>query len=229
MKKSMMVICLGLLLIGGMVGSARANSANVGFFFDGIDLDTGTVEYDRTMLVILMGETIEELLQPEREYLADFSPSVDVSFGFDPAEGSVIDVVLQDSVKIAVLEDTSFEAINSETIGNLEFIDDLFSVSIDSNDLVVAWTAENRYFTLSEFQWADWVLDVKIREICPDVIPEPSTLLLLGVGLVGVIGIVKRKKYIMAMLAIIVLASLFCTLEEGRWQFIRRNAFCAAR
>ena len=152
MKKCVMMLCLSVMLVSNMVSSAQADTVEAGFFFDGVDLDTGTVEYDRSILVILMGETIEELLRPDRAYLADFSPSVDVSFEWDPAEADLFDLILQDNVKIAVLEDTSFDAIESIMPGEFEFSADPYSISINSDDLVLAWTAEDRSYKLGGFR-----------------------------------------------------------------------------
>lgn len=61
MKRCLIMLCVSVVLTGGIIGSAHAYPASVGLFFDGIDLDTGTVEYDRTILVIQMGDTIEDI------------------------------------------------------------------------------------------------------------------------------------------------------------------------
>jgi hypothetical protein len=208
-KRHFIITCFIIIIVIVGPGTVHAEPVHVGFFFDGLDLDTGTVEYERTILVILMGETIEEILRPEGEPLAEFSPSIDVSFVFDPTTGGFLDLILQDDVQIDVLEDISFEIVKSEMLGSLEFTDEPFSVPIMPDDIVVAWTAENRYFLLGEFQRSNWTLSMNIEDVTTNIIPEPSTLLLLGLGLVGLIHLVRRKRHLLMILVVALLANLW--------------------
>ena len=207
MKKIIVALCLSLLVLGGIAGSVQADSAVVSYFFDGLDLDTGTVERDRTMLLLIIGEPIEELLRPT-EPLTDFSPAADVSFDFDPAAGGSLELVLQDNVKIAVLKNMDFESVGGDILGHLTFSDEPISIPITSDDVVVAWTEESHYFKLGCFsQLPDFQLEMLVEEI-EIIIPEPSTLIFLTLGLVGIIWFVRRKKRLPMILLVAVLVSL---------------------
>ncbi len=72
MKKIMITGCVSLLiLVMGMGNIALAYTAEVSYFFEGIDLDTGEIYSDPTVLVVFQGEPkdIDEILKPE-----DFMP-----------------------------------------------------------------------------------------------------------------------------------------------------------
>lgn len=205
-KTSLFVICLSLILSSIMTNIAGADTVSVSIFFDGLDLDAGIVERDRSILLLIMGQTIEELLRPAQEYLADFSQPVDLSFEFDPVQEGLLELVLQDQVKIAVLHNTSFEDVTTATLGTLTFTDAPYSVLVSATDVVVAKTAEQQYFKLGGLTFVSVDTIELLVENLP--VPEPSMLLLLGLGGIGLIGLLRLKKRSLVMLAAIIVCSL---------------------
>ena len=76
MKKLIVFVWIGLVVIGGLAGSADAYTAEVQYFFQGLDIDIGKVFTDPTMIMVLVGKPanqIEQLLKPA----AGFSPDLD--------------------------------------------------------------------------------------------------------------------------------------------------------
>lgn len=212
MQKHVITLCLSFLLIAGIAGTICAHPVDADFVFDGLNLDLGAGEYDRTVLVILMGATIEEILKPDIMPLADFGSEVDVSFEFDPGAPEIFELILQDDVQIAVLTEPFPDSVTTEMLQGLGFTGEPYSISISSDDLVVVLTAEERYFLLSGFQRSDWTLHLDVEEISP-IIPEPSTLLLVGLGLLGLLGLMRRKKGI--LLTLFALAGLASLMYAG--------------
>ena len=194
------------MLMIGFAETVQAYPVEVTYTVDGIDLDTGAVEHDPTMLWLLMGDTIFEILRPPQ-----FSSAVDVSFEFEFDSLADIQLMRHNSVNIAVV-DVPFSQVGADVLGDdLTFLDGP-RVVVDSDIVLIAVTADEHYFKLGLFKHqADLLLTLHVEEILPlepSIIPEPSTLLLLGLGMLGLIGLIRSKRHLGLFLVLILLASL---------------------
>jgi len=77
-----------------------------------------------------------------------------------------------------------------------DYLTNPFEASINSGALVLFKTADGRYFTISDFApLPDFMLSATVEEYeYEPAIPEPTTLLLVGLGLIGIMGLVRRRK-----------------------------------
>ncbi len=200
MKKKIMTLCLSIIVIGISVECVHADSVNISYYFEGLDLDLGKEEIDQTVLFLMMGETLEEILRPDIEHLNDFKPPVDLSFDFAPVEDGILNFVLQNDVKIAMVEEQSFDEIDGTILDRLEFTDEPLSVPVDNETVLIAWTKDDRAFKMTFFEQPDLSVDVNYVKIYDGNIPEPATFGLLGLGIAGILLLVKRKKKLLIII-----------------------------
>ena len=91
MKKIIGIVWIGLVVIGGLVGTADAYTAEVKYSFQGLDIDLGKVFSDPTMIMIVNGKSanqLEERLKPPEGIAPDSEPAPDVYFERDPSTGT---------------------------------------------------------------------------------------------------------------------------------------------
>ncbi|MCP4396915.1 MAG: PEP-CTERM sorting domain-containing protein [bacterium] len=190
-----LAMCLGKV---GITHATNLYTATVPLFSGGLELDTGTVQHDPTVLIVVFGpeEEIEQVLKPALTNLADFSPSVDLSFDFQAVAIHPIAMASENIVAMAVLKDTSFDTRFDEAmLANLEFSYESMAVPLDENDLVVLLTAEDTYFKVGNLSLSPgFSVSVDVEEL--RTIPEPSTFILIGIGLagVGIFAKLRRRK-----------------------------------
>lgn len=194
----MIVIASGVFLLFNLNNQASAYFASMSLY-EGFDVDTAQAEADPTVLVIVVGqvEGVQTFLGAnEASDLFDFSPQVDFHFEFNT-------LVTQQGVAIAFLEDTDFHSVTAESVDSLEF--DTYEglaprFTFDENDTAVLITMTGSIFKISDItQQPDWLVTFEYARLDGaknpfSNVPEPSTLVLVCLGIVGLLGILRRKK-----------------------------------
>ncbi len=191
-KKILTVVWISVLLIGGIAGAAHAYPVEVSYYFQGLDIQTGKVFTDPTMIMVVGAEDstqIEKVLAPPPGIYPEFAPPADVYFTFDSIGGTSLVVIPEnhetpeESTRLVGL------IVNGMTI-EIPDIEEYFVVSIGDSATVTFITEANISITTS--------ITTNITErnfgVVVSEIPEPSTLLLLGLGLFGLLGIKRWRK-----------------------------------
>ncbi|GAK59691.1 receptor protein kinase [Candidatus Vecturithrix granuli] len=187
-----------MFLFAGGAGLAQAESVTLTYFFEGIDFDTGQIYHDPTILIVVQGRVkdVDTLLKPPG-FAPDFPSGVDAYFEFDPLLGaSLVFLPEQDAqdptriVQFALLEDIPLD--QSRIPAPEDFSDILKPVFLDFNDTLVLLTAADDYLKIGEVEQVGFQVQA---EIVKPTIPEPATLLLVGLGLAGLAGIRRLRKH----------------------------------
>lgn len=215
--KRRFLIKLGMLLIifSGAINIAQAYTVEVATVLGGLDLETGTVYRDHTVAAIVFTdlEEVSEVIQPDLLTLAEFDPSVDFFFTFTPDARTLMVNLLLGS-----------EMAGWDTVGNSLLLSDgletadAFHVALNEDESFLIQTAEDLSYLLSFSETDTWekVL-VKVEQISPNIsglnVPEPSTMILLGSGILVLVGIIRRRKKVVGMKEIAVW--LICIIPFG--------------
>ncbi len=181
----------------------------VPFFSDALDLNTGAVYRDPTVLLVVFGpqEEIEQLLKPTIGNIADFSlyPEVDLHFEYDPGLSSPFLVVPEYSMQVAVVAET----YDFSHVEELEFQD------IDADELLAFDPADILVFQTSFLDiWAMSItsysglnpMEIGIERVT--VVPEASSMVLMGFGLVGIVGLLKWRKNMKQIMMVLLFAAI---------------------
>lgn len=183
MKRWSMLLCLALAFLS-LSGNARAYTAEIAYYFQGLDVSTGTVYTDPMTFIILPVDEVEQTLKPPADILPQFDPAVDVFVDYDPATDVSSLVFLPKAA-----DDP--ERMTAVTIGGETFPVDF------SGELVTLNMPENP--VLLTFQTMDTQIEVELTTAYgfpedSDTVPEPSTFLLFGLGMLALFGWRGRKK-----------------------------------
>lgn len=169
-KKSIVLILGSLLFICSLAGTASAlqYTAVIKPFSD-----AGSF-HDKHQLIVIFSSP------DELQKVFEAVHPVDVQWS-DKGQES-LQIVATDSLQVANLKDIPFENITEETISNTSLIsvDPGQSITVGINDSLVI-SGSGTPIT--------WVVNIE-----PVATPEASTLLLLGAGLLGLVGLKRRQK-----------------------------------
>jgi len=196
MKRILIALCISVLLLGNFVGTANAFTVEATFYLDGVDLNLGDVYRDPTILLVSFGDPdeIQNLLKPPDNFF-NFAPAVDFHFEFDPLSGIALafDLEGNDLPEISgatVLQDTSFGQVETSMLAGISFDSSFNPLLFDDTDTIILQLADGEYLKLGILEQKGFTLQVGIDKM----VPEPSTLLLFGLGLLGLIGFGRLKK-----------------------------------
>ena len=169
--------------------------------YQGFDLATGMTELDPTVMTIIIGsgQEIEAISAPSRDPLFEFSPSIDMYFGFSTDAERPITIIAENLKGMAVFDDTSFDTILDEIMTREVLPTPDPIATLNQHDMVVLVTASDDFILLGDVRLlpdaqVQFTYQIVEQDLAGETgtIPEPGTLLLVGIGIVGLLGIITR-------------------------------------
>jgi len=219
MKKFMGVL-LGFLLVLSVVGSANANLITNGSFSDGLNdwlvINDGDIDFtikdgwgDYTdHLAFSTGGAGQYGRLIQKFFIPTFATGINVSFDYqasfgESGNGNPWDELIDPSSYFLALVNLDLNGEGLYKYSNMEVI-------LDTNE-TTKWTSVHMQFMFDgsptnvdpnariRFEWNevdDWMSNVKLDNIVvvTNPVPEPATMLLFGLGILGLAGISRRKR-----------------------------------
>ncbi len=222
MRTRMIAVCLSFVLMLGVVGTALASpmyTSTIPFFSGGLDLEIGTVYDDPSILIVLFGpqEEIEEVLKPTIANFADFSlhPEVDLHFEYDPGAESPILLLPEYFMQTAIV-DESFDFSDANEL-DFQGLNPGEYLALNPVDILVIKTLNLDVWRLDITSYNGF----EPLEVTVSTVPEASTALLLGMGLLVLLGVVKRKKSKKQIIPLVVsILIIACASSASAWPTI---------
>lgn len=194
-------VLVSILLLAGLA-SANPVAASPSFtttnsFFQGFDIATAAKEGDPARVRLLFGAAGQGELVPAPGWDESFTFStvVDFSFGYEIGAQQPITVVPDNIAGMAVLKGMAFETVDTGILDDVKLTNPPFTVSIDEHDTVLIVTTDCTVFKVGNVvQQPDvTTLSFTYQQLTAYEAPEPATLLLLGLGLLGLLRFLTRK------------------------------------
>ena len=174
--KTVSWLMAGLLLCGlAIAGVSEAYPAHLSYYFQGLDVDLGTIYTDPTVFIIVPPDPVAHMLQPPANLMPAFDPAVDVFVAYNPAPDMASLVFLpkaaDDPARIVAVT-WGDVTIPLNVVGQVALAD------IPAGQPLIFTLADNRQIEVAlNWGWGDAQPGSSV--------PEPGTMLLLGLGLLG--------------------------------------------
>ncbi|MCP4287824.1 MAG: hypothetical protein GY792_25875 [Gammaproteobacteria bacterium] len=201
-RQGFMLFCGILVLLGSGAGVAQANqlySATVPFFSD--DLGLGAGNPTPTILIVVYGkvDVIEQQIKPAVANLNDFSLYPEGVLQVSPALGVAgIPLIVPEGTTDSVVSD--LDAVDFEDLSGLAFvpIEEGAFLVMHPGDLLFFAMAPTGIHTIEPRASARGIeLAFEVESLGAEglvAIPELSSLQLLGIGLLGLLGVIAYRK-----------------------------------
>lgn len=176
--------------------------------YEGIDLSTGRTEVIPDVLTVLLNpsDRLRRAFSPAPDTeLFVFSAGVDLYFGYDPDATQPIRLTPQHLQASAMLRNMPLETVTTATLTQLDWITPPVAVNIGAEDTIVVRMPTGDVMAVGHVtRQPDWTIRFETQIMSPtglptplpthppSTIPEPATLVLMGLGVVLILGAVKR-------------------------------------
>lgn len=230
----MLAIGFTLLLIIGVADQASAYQVTLSLYNQGFDInkfynngdfnvEAGIVNADPTSLLVIVGDpanvedvfetpdqaTTFELLAAGSDFHFEIAQPFRFQDRFDGLFSTTVDdplLFVPDNATITAFRDDGLLADDRIDLSGYEAELPPMYVEVDYGDTITLTTDDGtKLFITHIWRNDDFTVTFDISDV-----PEPGTVVLIGIGLVGIVGMVRRKKMIKKNLPF--LNSLFITI-----------------
>ena len=202
MKTRMIVIMLAMTLIGVQAFAGPSYTSNMSFS-QGFDLETGVVDQGIQKLldkgtdspdVIRLVFVVQDI-EPQ-QVMYSFDPDIDFQVGYDEEE-QFLGLLPYELSAVAILDNLTFDAVTTLDLNLLDFSYDPMEIRFDPDYTLIVYTADENFYKLGNFALVDSGVSFdweKIENVTANAVPEPATIALFSLGIVGIGVLVKRMR-----------------------------------